>query len=91
VRRAGPRAAVGALHMATSLLQDGRSREAWVLLRAAAEARPGGGDDASQLDPNFIKQVTRMAIHMVCAGPWVTLAAQPLVSRWLHGVRRLPG
>jgi hypothetical protein len=84
VRRAGPRAAAGALRKATHFFREGCSREAWALLRAAAEARPGGADDTSPIDPVFIEQVTQVAMHVVRPGrPWLMLAVQPMVSRWL--------
>jgi hypothetical protein len=92
VRRAGPRAAAGALRLAHDLFMEGRSREAWALVQAAAEARPGGADDASRPDPDFIEHVTGVAMRSAWAGqPWVMLAVQPLMPRWLHNVRRLPG
>jgi hypothetical protein len=91
VRRAGPRAAAGALDKAKALFSDLRSREVWALLHAAAEARPGGAVDESPPDPGFIREVTGVAEQVMRLGqPWVMLAVQPLVSRWLHGVRRLP-
>jgi hypothetical protein len=88
VRRAGPRAAAGALDKARDLFCDGLSREAWALLRAAAEARPVGADGES--DSDVICQATNAAACSVGEGqPWVMLAVQPLASRWLQEVRSL--
>jgi hypothetical protein len=87
VRRAGPRAVAGALDKASELFCDGRSREAWALVRAAAEARPGRAADASLLDPEVIRQAKEVAASSAEAGqPWLVLAVQPLVSRWLQRV-----
>jgi hypothetical protein len=85
VRHAGPGAAVGALDQATRLFQYGRSCEAWALLRAVADA--GGPDDDGD-ETAFVGQATQVATCSVEEGqPWVMLAAQPLVCRWLQDVQ----
>jgi hypothetical protein len=86
VRRAGPRAAAGALDKARELFCDGRSREAWALLRAAAEARPVGAGGES--DPDIICRATRVTeCSMVEGQPWAMLAVQPVASRFLQQAR----
>jgi hypothetical protein len=88
VRHAGPRAAAGALDKARELFCDGRSREAWALLRAAAEARPDGAKYESQPNSPFVCLATEMAAYSAGEGqPWVMLAVQPTVSRWLRQSR----
>jgi hypothetical protein len=89
VRRAGRRAAAGALNKAGELFAYGRSRDAYGLLRAAAEARPGGAADEGPPDPKFVEPVTEAAARSTVAGqPWVVLAVQPLATRWLRCLRR---
>jgi hypothetical protein len=92
VRRAGPRAAAGALNKLGDIFYYGRSRDAYDLLRAAAEARPGGAGDEGPADEYFVGGVAEAAACSTEAGqPWVVLAVQPLATRWLRCMRRLHG
>jgi hypothetical protein len=89
VRRAGRRAAAGALNKTGELFYYGRSRDVYELLRAAAEARP---DDEGPPDPKFVEPVTEAALRCAEDGqPWVALAVQPLTMRWLRRLRRRHG
>jgi hypothetical protein len=88
VQHAGPRGAVGALDQVTELFRYGRSREAWALLRAAAEARPDGAVDEVQPNSPFVCKAIEVAVCTAEEGqPWVMLAVQPLVARWLRQAR----
>jgi hypothetical protein len=92
VRRAGRRAAVGALNKTGELFNYSCSRDAYGLLRAAAAARPGGAADEGPPEPEFVEPVTEAAARGAEDGqPWVALAVQPLVTRWLRRLRRRHG